>query len=247
MQDNHWSWRQEEALQYAGRSKIRQDVQQEIWLNRSYKPMGLWTYEPIDQERKMIDELILLEGTGGKNMATSSWYSIYNPRTGTYNRRRRKRKTSSLGSLELGQASTLKGTLGSVKGVLFTGAIAAGGAIATDALFDKVESSLNLTVAGYQKELLKMAFGIGIGIAIAKVLKKPRIAAAFAIGPVVSSAMRIFADVMGGTTEGLISVSPMHQYPRTLGRLGQITQVGPGTPSWMMNPSGKLPVYNLPG
>jgi len=190
----------------------------------------------------MVDELILLEGLGGKkNMATSAYR--YDPRTGTYVRRRKRRKkSSSLGGLQLGQTATLRGTLGSVKGVLLTGAIAAGGAIATDALFDKVASGMNIDIEGYQKELLKAAFGIGIGIAIAKLLKKPKLAAAFAIGPVVSSAMRIFAGMMG-TTEGLVTVSPMHQYPRTL---GQITQAGPGVPEWMMNPSGRLRMYNAP-
>jgi len=190
----------------------------------------------------MIDELMLLQGAqkGGSKMATYYWDS----RTGTYKaRRRRSRKSKGLSGLgNLGQATTLKGNLKSVQGVLVTGAIAAGGAIATNALFDKVAGQLQLD--GYAKELAKAATGIALGIVISKVLKKPALGAAFAIGPVVAAAMQIFANVLG-TTSGLGLVSLKRVPAPSLGQLTQISNTPGATPAWMQNPNGRLPTYTL--
>ncbi len=101
-----------------------------------------------------------------------------------------------LGSLgTFGSATGLKGTLSSIKVVLITGTIAAAGAIITDQVYEKIGASLNL--AGWQRNLAKMATGIGLALIIAKLTKKPKLAAAFAIGPVVAGAIRLFTDVMG--------------------------------------------------
>lgn len=164
-------------------------------------------------------------------------------------RKRRKRRSSSLSGLgSLGGATTLKGTLKDVQGVLITGAIAAGGAITTEAIFNKLGGSLNLE--GYTKEIAKAAAGIAMGIMISKITKKPQLGAAFAIGPVVAAAIRIFAEVMGTETAGLglVTLRPVHPpIPQTAG-LGQLTQVassGGMTPAWMQNPTGRLSTYNL--
>ena len=103
-----------------------------------------------------------------------------------------------LGTLgSFGQARGLKGTLGSVKGVLITGTIAAAGAIVTDQVYERIGSSLGLE--GWKRDLAKMATGIALGILIAKLTKKPKLAAAFAIGPVVAGALNLFGDLMGNT------------------------------------------------
>ena len=131
---------------------------------------------------------------------TSGYTRYYDPVSRGYVRRstrkRRAKRVSGLGSLgSFGQATGLKGTLASVKGVLITGAIAAAGAIVTDQLYEKIGASLNLD--GWKRDLAKMATGIALGIIIAKFTKKPKLAAAFAIGPVVAGAIRLFGDVMG--------------------------------------------------
>jgi hypothetical protein len=158
----------------------------------------------------MLNELLVLHGIGGQKMARRNvrYYSVYDPSSRSYVRRsrgrRRGRGTAGLGSLgAFGQGSSLKATLGSVKGVVITGVIAASGAVVTDQVFDKVGASLDL--AGWKREAAKIATGIVLGIAIAKLLKKPKIAAAFAIGPVVSGLLNIFAEVMAkqGSTAGL--------------------------------------------
>lgn len=138
---------------------------------------------------------------------SSAYTNYYDPVSRGYvrraARRRRSRKVSGLGTMgSFGQATGLKGTLSSVKGVLITGAIAAAGAIATDQIYEKIGASLNLD--GWKRNLAKIATGIALGIIIAKFTKKPKLAAAFAIGPVVVGAMRLFGDVMGTpATEGL--------------------------------------------
>lgn len=131
---------------------------------------------------------------------TAAYTSYYDPASGRYvrraARRRRSRKVSGLGTLgSFGQAAGLKGTLASVKGVLITGSIAAAGAIITDQVYDKIGASLNLE--GWKRNLAKMATGIALGIIIAKFTKKPRLAAAFAIGPIVAGGIRLFGDIMG--------------------------------------------------
>lgn len=150
----------------------------------------------------MTDELLILHGLqGGQKMATSYW----DARTGRYvtrSTRRRRKRVGALGNLaSFGQATGLKGTVSSVKGVVITGAIAASGAIVTDQVFEKIGANLNLV--GWKRDLAKIATGIALGILIAKILKKPRIAAAFAIGPIVAGLLNIFGDVMSGSTAGL--------------------------------------------
>ncbi len=156
-------------------------------------------------------ELLLLHGLegGSQKMASkraSYGASRYDPATNMYvsrsTGRKRSRRVSGLGSLgAFGQSSSLKGMLGGVKGVLITGSIAAGGAILTDRVFDKVAEKWE--IEGWKRDAAKMAFGIALAILIAKVTKKPKLAAAFAIGPVVAGAMRIFGGLMGDGTAGL--------------------------------------------
>ena len=126
--------------------------------------------------------------------------TFYNPITGRTSRRcvSRARGSSSLSGLgSFGQTGSLKSTFSGVKGVLITGAIAAGGVVVTQKVYDKLGKSLNLS--GWQRQLAQMATGIALGIVIAKLLKKPKLAAAFAIGPVVAGAVQMFGDVVSST------------------------------------------------
>ncbi len=143
--------------------------------------------------------------------------AVFDARTGQYiyraTGRRRARKVSGLGNLgTFGQAAGLKGSLKGIKGVLITGAIAAGGAIVTQQIFDKIAKDWSVT--GWKRDVAQIGLGIGLGILIAKVLKKPRLAAAFAIGPVVAGAIRIFGGLMPGSTAGLgyTAFTPVNAY-----------------------------------
>lgn len=171
---------------------------------------------------------------------TASYTSYFDPVSSRYVRRsarkRRAKRVSGLGALgNFGQATGLKGTLASVKGVLITGAIAAAGAVITDQLYDKIGASLNLD--GWKRELAKMATGIALGILIAKLTKKPKLAAAFAIGPVVAGAIRLFADVMGSPAVeglGMTSYTPASVFDSMYSPLYGANQAK-GTPSLGVN------------
>ena len=161
-------------------------------------------------------ELMILHGlSGGRTMAgKSSSYLSYDPVSGNYVRKTRRRRrsrtmTGGLGSLgSFGQATGLKGTIKSIQGVLLTGAIATAGAVITDKVYEKIGESLGLE--GWKRELAKMATGIALGILIAKFAKKPRLAAAFAIGPIVLGGLNLFGDIMGGTSGlGMVAFNPV--------------------------------------
>lgn len=135
-----------------------------------------------------------------------AYTTYWNTKLQRYVRRKKPGRRSGIAGAGLqglgafGTGKSLKSMLGGVKGVIITGAIAAGGAVTTDALFEKIGEKWE--IAGWQRDAAKMALGIALGIVIAKFLRKPKLAAAFAIGPIVVGAMRIFADVVG-RTEGL--------------------------------------------
>lgn len=170
-----------------------------------------------------------------------------------------------------GQAGSLKATFGSIKDVLIMGTIAAGGAIVTEKVYNTVAGRLEL--AGYQRDLAKIATGVALGIIISKVLKKPRLGAAFAIGPIVAGAINIFQELMGPVEGlGLIAINPAtpetSMYapdmmpmalpsaatapappppPQINQGLGAV-QVGPGVPDWMRFPGQKPETaYNVIG
>ncbi len=157
-------------------------------------------------------EVLLLSGTSGgkRKMAQKGqcrkYATVWNPVTG----REQKQCISRYGSSRsaglsgigrFGQTASLKGTVDSVKGVLITGGIAAGGAIITQKIYAKFGGSLGLT--GWKASLAKMATGIALGILVAKVLKKPKLAAAFAIGPVVAGMIELSAEVLGDDVPAL--------------------------------------------
>lgn len=170
----------------------------------------------------------------------------------------------------LGQAGSLSTSFSSIKGVLIVGSIAAGGAILTDKIYDTVAGRLEL--AGYQRDIAKIATGVALGIIISKVLKKPRLGAAFAIGPIVAGAINIFQELMGPVSGlGLVTINPAtpetSMYapggmlpmvlpsaagasappaPEQVGDLGTV-QVGAGVPQWMMFPNEQPATpWNLP-
>ena len=164
---------------------------------------------------------------------------------------------SGMGSVGgLGQATGLKANLSSVQGVLITGAVAAGGATITEMLFKEIKKYV--TLEGYVGDAAEMAVGIAVGIVIGKYLKKPKIGAAFAIGPIVNVGLRIFGQIMGegpavaglgrargrsaiprGRTAGLTRMLPVAQEQMPMaagtGRLGAYQQAGRELPDFMQS------------
>jgi hypothetical protein len=103
---------------------------------------------------------------------------------------------------------------------------------------------------GWKYAVAEMATGVALGILIGKMLKKPRLAAMVAIGPVVLGGLRLLGSLvnagpfaagsMAGLSDlGMMAIEPYQQpmlsaapQPPALSAV----QVGPGVPSWMMQP-----------
>jgi len=196
-------------------------------------------------------DLLLFHGIGGNEMP---YRRSYYPSTRTTVRRRSRKKKGGLGLGSLanfGQARSLRANFDSIKSVLYTGMIAAGGAVLTERVFKMLPVEWNLT--GYKGAGVKVAIGIAMGLVIAKVLKKPKIAAAFAIGPVVSAVMDI-VNMLTTQREvaglNMITANVPTAYDPTsmyagMPALSEVV-VGPGNPDWMSQ-STQAAAYPFPG
>lgn len=156
------------------------------------------------------------------------------------------------GSPALGAATTLRATFGDVKDVAITAGIGAAGAIVTDIVFDQltknIESLAGLT--GYKRALAEAVTGIAIGIAVGKFLKKPRLGAKLAMGPVVLAALRVAGEMLNAgpfaadrqlSDVGMMAIDPLQQQlPVGSGQDLGAMQVGPGAPAWMLTPEGQM-------
>jgi len=80
-----------------------------------------------------------------------------------------------------------------------TGAVAAAGALLTDRIFDYIGDRLKLT--GTTASIAKLAVGLALGGIVGKMLKRPDLGVALAVGPLVTVGL----DILGGVlkTEGL--------------------------------------------
>lgn len=151
----------------------------------------------------------------------------------------------------LGQATTLKATVGDVKDVVITSAIGAAGAIGTQILFDQLTKYVDTLadLSGYTRALAEATLGVAIGIIVGKFLKQPVLGAKLATGPVVLAALRIAGEMLnagpfapGGDLSdwGMMAVEPftpeLEGASQDLGAM----QVGVGTPSWMISPEGEM-------
>lgn len=156
-----------------------------------------------------------------------------------------------LGGLEgtstLGATHSLKATFGDVKDVAITAGIGALGAIITDIIFDQlvknIESLAGLT--GYKRAAAEAITGIALGIVVGKVMKRPRLGAKLATGPVVLAVLRVAGELLnagpyaadrGLADVGMMAIEPYRPELAIGGEDLGAMQVGPGTPSWMLNP-----------
>lgn len=197
----------------------------------------------------MDDEVLLFHGLPATNCGCSGTgrrkatmaRSFYNRYSRIPVRKRSRRHKRSFRGISLGQSATIRQSLGSVKEIIYVGAIAGAGAIATDWVYDKIGAKFNL-----QNEMLalaKIATGIAIGIVIAKVLKKPRIGIAFAMGPVVVGVKDMLKGAVGLT--GIPYVSDPRAFQRAITRspFSGVPAIGPGMPDWMTDIE-KAPSWN---
>lgn len=190
--------------------------------------------------------------TGGSKMGRTcvSYRNVYSPTTGGYVRRCARFSGSGLSGLgEFGQVTTLRGTFDSVKDVLINGGIAAGGAYVADKLWGWLGGT-KLALKPEEQTLAIMATGVGVGLIVAKVAKKPRIGAALAVGPVAVGFLRLLGTMLGTPTAGLgyMVVTPPGWQPAIRQPIGSIPMVNPAgqapeIPEWMR--SLRQPAYTI--
>lgn len=194
-------------------------------------------------DNQIMDSHIMSQTRGGTDMARKCvrFKNVRDRRTGRLKRVCAQYSgggLSGIGTLPaLGQEGSLRASFASIKGLLVTGAIAAGGVVITQKVFNLIEDKIALT--GIKRHLAVMATGIAIGLVVGKVFKKPRLGANIAIGPIVMGALEIFGELMGGngiSGLGLTTIQPAHPVNPYMSGLG-VAQVGPGIPKFMMDPS----------
>lgn len=190
--------------------------------------------------------------------------TYYDSRSGTFRtttRRKSRRRTSGIAGIGgLGQGlsnvKSIKGTVKGLTGVLITGGIAAAGAILAESVYEKLGvEGAKLQLEGWKRQAAILAVGLGIALLVAKYAKKPRIAAALAIGPAVAVGMRLFADIMKKNNNnaaglgrlGLTTIQPSwRQMPETAG-LGSAVQYGGQIPYGFEFPGAKPRQYATQG
>lgn len=152
----------------------------------------------------------------------------------------------------LGQAGTMRGTFNDVKKIAIAGGIGAAGVIAADWVFDQITSNVESLagLTGAKRGAAEAATGIGIGVIVGMLLKRPRLGANLAIGPVILGIARAIGDLAGigpfaaggelsgysPEALGMMSIEPAQE--ELVEGLGAM-QVGTGTPSWMIQPEAE--------
>ena len=184
------------------------------------------------------------------------WKNVYSPQAGGMVRRCAQFSGAGIlgdlgGTPALGRGNTLKATFDDVKDVAVTAAIGAGGAIATDIIFDLLTENIEMLagLTGYQRALAEAATGIALGIVVGKFLKKPRLGAKLAMGPVVLAVLRIAGELLNTgpftgdralSDVGMMSIDAWRpELPVGESDLGAM-QVGPGAPGWMLGPNDQM-------
>ena len=153
-------------------------------------------------------------------------------------RRRRGRGMRGVGSIGnmrgLGASASVKETLGAVKSIVFTGAMAGAGAVLSGKVWKIIAKQTSVTVTGDMLALANMATGIALGLVISKVLKKPALGVAFATGAVAIGVKDILLRLVPDLA-GIPQIRQSGEFQRAIAasNFQGVPAIGPGIPSWM--------------
>lgn len=195
------------------------------------------------------DEVLIFSGApgcgcnSGRSKSMARKRGFYDPytRVSVKRRSRRGRRRSFMGIQGFGQTTSIRQSFSAVKDIVYTGAIAGAGAIATDWVWGKIGTRFNL-----QNEMLalaKIATGIGIGLLVSKFLRKPRLGMALAIGPVVVGVKDMLKGAVG--MAGIPDIQYTDRFKRAIVTppfTAGVPAIGPGTPDWI--DVEKVPTWN---
>jgi len=145
------------------------------------------------------------------------------------------RGVSGIGNVKgLGASASVKETIGAVKSIVFTGAIAGAGAVLSGKIWKIIAEQAKLNVADEMLELANMATGIAVGLIISKFLKKPTIGVAFATGAVAVGVKNILLKQLPSLA-GIPQIRQSGEFQRAIAasNFQGVPAIGPGIPSWM--------------
>jgi len=144
------------------------------------------------------------------------------------------RGVSGISTRGLGASASVKETIGAVKSIVFTGAIAGAGAVLSGKIWKIIAEQAKLNVADEMLELANMATGIAVGLIISKFLKKPTIGVAFATGAVAVGVKNILLKQLPSLA-GIPQIRQSGEFQRAIAAANfrGVPAIGPGIPSWM--------------
>ena len=144
------------------------------------------------------------------------------------------RGVSGISTRGLGASASVKETIGAVKSIVFTGAIAGAGAVLSGKIWKIIAEQAKLNVADEMLELANMATGIAVGLIISKFLKKPTIGVAFATGAVAVGVKNILLKQLPSLA-GIPQIRASNEFQRAIAasNFQGVPAIGPGIPSWM--------------
>lgn len=122
---------------------------------------------------------------------------------------------------------------GQIKDTLITGGVAVGGAVLAGKTVAYLVPLVKIDPASRWLPVLEIGIGIGWGIAVSKITKKPDLGAALAIGPVVVNGLRIVSGILAANNKELSGRPPVS----TQEQLGAMQEQGAFPPTFMYDES----------
>jgi hypothetical protein len=165
-------------------------------------------------------------------------------------RRRRGRGMRGVGSVGnmrgLGASASVRDTIGAVKGIVLSGAMAGAGAVISGKVWKYIATTAKLesTVVPKLVPFANMATGIAIGLIISKFLKKPALGVAFATGAVAVGVRDILIQYIPEMA-GIPQIRQSGEFQRAIAAANfrGVPAIGPGVPEWLNVPSEQSLVY----
>lgn len=100
------------------------------------------------------------------------------------------------GGLGLGKFRIPGVNINQIKDTLITGGVAVGGAILTSKAVNYLAPMVGIDTGSKWMPVIEIGTGIALGVGIGKVMRKPDLGAAFAIGPIVINGLRLASGII---------------------------------------------------
>lgn len=142
-----------------------------------------------------MEEILRFEGLklGGSTMACKRKKRVYSKALG---REVMRCAEFDKGGLGFGKFRIPGVNINQIKDTLITGGVAVGGAILTSKAVNYLAPMVGIDTGSKWMPVIEIGTGIALGVGIGKVMRKPDLGAAFAIGPVVINGLRLASGII---------------------------------------------------